>query len=690
MDKTKAVSFLWSFLISFLLSLSAAMWVVTAFDLGIDRALLTVFCGLAAFFCSLCYSLPLGAVPLAAGGLALILLWENGTLELSAEAILNRLSRQYNKAYNWGIIRWGLRTADDMEPTIITVLCIFAAITAMAAAWSVCRRKGAALPLLSLLFAGCCFVVNDTVPDTVWIFLLLLTAVLLLLTSPVRRQDADAGNRLCLILTPVAALGLVVLLGAVPRQGYDKQATAQKLTDTIFGSDSMQFLMSSVESAGNAIGITDSDRVDLTTVGYRIASDSTVMAVNAPFTDTLYLRGRAMDTYDGTGWTSGGIDDLPWPGAELQDAGEVVITTRFAHRMLYVPYYSNYSGLTDVAAGAVNDKNLTEYSFRCYRLPANTTPQQQSKQNASLLVGYGSVTLNDFIRLDENVKQWAEPLTQEITKGAGSFAEKAERIASYVRNSATYDLETARMPGKEKDFARWFLEKSDTGYCVHFATATTVLLQAAGIPARYVTGYLVTTKAGETVEIPSKQSHAWAEYYLPGFGWTVLEATPADTTQPVTQPSLGAAQPTEVSTPADTEATQQTQPTAPVSGETEDPERQPVLTVMLWIAGVTALLAAAAAQRCIRLGLRRKRYQAASPNDRALICWQETVALALRTGRQPDRQLLETAQLAKFSQHTVTDAQLQQFAHFRAEAVAQLKKRNLFLQLYYRLILVLY
>ena len=117
----------------------------------------------------------------------------------------------------------------------------------------------------------------------------------------------------------------------------------------------------------------------------------------------------------------------------------------------------------------------------------------------------------------------------EITQGYTSPYHKAQAIASYVRNSATYDTKTSRMPMDSEDFAKWFLEESDTGYCVHFATATAVLLQAAGIPARYVTGYLVPVQAGEATPVLSNQSHAWVEYWLPGYGWTVLEATPATT-----------------------------------------------------------------------------------------------------------------------------------------------------------------
>jgi transglutaminase-like putative cysteine protease len=49
------------------------------------------------------------------------------------------------------------------------------------------------------------------------------------------------------------------------------------------------------------------------------------------------------------------------------------------------------------------------------------------------------------------------------------------------------------------------------------------LLRLAGLPARYVSGYLA---GGESSEEPSEQaSHAWIEVLLPGAGWTGFDPT---------------------------------------------------------------------------------------------------------------------------------------------------------------------
>lgn len=61
--------------------------------------------------------------------------------------------------------------------------------------------------------------------------------------------------------------------------------------------------------------------------------------------------------------------------------------------------------------------------------------------------------------------------------------------------------------------------------CRHYSKAATLLYRALGIPARYVIGYVGTTKANEWVEITTDNAHAWVEVYIDGFGWLQVEVT---------------------------------------------------------------------------------------------------------------------------------------------------------------------
>lgn len=678
MMREKLFSALWAFLLGFALSLAATMCVVTAFHMGVDTGYLLRACLVAALISSLCYCLPLGWVPPAIGVALVVRMWQNGTLENSVEAFLNRLTRQYDRAYSWGIIRWSHRVAEEMEPDILFCLCILGALIAMVCAWTVCRRR-TVFPVMgvSLATIATCFVVTDTVPDSPWLYLLLLCFGILLMTGTVRRREEKQGNRLSLYLTPVAALVLLLLFAAIPRESYNRQDTAKNLVDSILNTDSMQLLLGRVDD-GNAGANSDTNTVDLSSVGYRVDTHAEVLQVTAPYTGTLYLRGRAMDIYDGVSWKQSGMDyrALYWPGSQLDSIGQVSVTTRFAHRMLYTPYYVVDSDTVDISAGVLNEKNLTEYTFDCRRSP---TAVELSAANGKL------PGLESYIQMDAQVRKWAVPLAARLIPDGQTTYQTAQAIASYVRNSARYDTRTPRMPRAQKNFARWFLEESDTGYCVHFASAATVLLQAAGIPARFVTGYYAQVEEGQTVTVYSDQSHAWAEYWLPGFGWTVLEATPPDF-------SDEQAAPTEQTVPNVTvpQSTQSVRPeeTTPIKAPDVKEEKTGSLPwwLLLTAAALCLLVTAVQLQYRLRRRLRQKRLDAAAPNQKALLYWQETVTYAALLNEQPDKELYRLAERAKFSQYTLTAEQLEAFEAYLQSAQQKLRTHNILKRFYYRFI----
>ena len=285
------------------------------------------------------------------------------------------------------------------------------------------------------------------------------------------------------------------------------------------------------------------------------------------------------------------------------------------------------------------------------------------------------------------MRKWAKPLATRIFPSERTVYQTAQSIASYVRNSARYDIRTPRMPASQKNFAQWFLEESDTGYCVHFATAATVLLQAAGIPARFVTGYYAQVTEGETVTVYSDQSHAWAEYWLPGFGWTVLEATPPDFTGEPTQ--------TEQTAP-DVTAPQSTRPPetdeslpAEIPGVSQEEKTKFPWWPIWGVAALCLLLLLAEGQYRLRRRLRQKSLDAAAPNQKALLYWQETVLCANLLKERPDKGLYRLAEMAKFSRHTLTEEQLEQFEAYLQTEQQKLRTHNVFRRLYYRFLLAI-
>ncbi len=86
---------------------------------------------------------------------------------------------------------------------------------------------------------------------------------------------------------------------------------------------------------------------------------------------------------------------------------------------------------------------------------------------------------------------------------------------------------TLRPPLLGTHTADEFLYDSQSGFCEHFASAFTVLMRAAGVPTRVVTGY----QGGEinpvdgTLVVRQSDAHAWTEVWLPAQGWQRVDPT---------------------------------------------------------------------------------------------------------------------------------------------------------------------
>ncbi|MFC5437616.1 DUF3488 and DUF4129 domain-containing transglutaminase family protein [Rhodanobacter umsongensis] len=85
-----------------------------------------------------------------------------------------------------------------------------------------------------------------------------------------------------------------------------------------------------------------------------------------------------------------------------------------------------------------------------------------------------------------------------------------------------------------------FLFATHEGFCEHYSSAFTVLMRAAGIPARVVTGYQggYWNKYGNYLLVRYSDAHAWSEVWLAGRGWVRIDPTGAVRPERV---SLGAA-----------------------------------------------------------------------------------------------------------------------------------------------------
>lgn len=695
MKREQAVNSVHSGLLAFLLAFGAAGCMVTGLDLdvpGLGR--IAWACAIAAAAGALCFRFKWGGAALVS--LLALVSWYVWRQEQPVQQLLSMLShmaRLYDSAYGWGVPQ--LLTASSGAGSMVYPVAVIGAVVALSVSWTVCRQKHSELALLAagLPFASC-FVVTDTVPEEPYLYIWLLGVLLLVLTNGTRRRSLSQGNELTAMAALPAALALGLLFLAVPKEGYDNYPAElqEKIVDWAQELPSVwEEVTENVLSEGD--GTQESSEVNLRTVGPKAELTYPVMEVRAMGSGTLYLREQDYDTYAGTGWTAARhrMEQLEAPAAD-QDAGEVTIRTRSVRDAMILPYYPAET-VTLTGGKLRNEEALKEYTLTQRVLSARWRQEveamgavEQDYFAAERAMGGYQVTQR-YLLLPNTTRIWAQKLVGEILSDERTTTAAADAIGRYVRNSAAYDLDTRWMPTEETDFARWFLEESDTGYCVHFATAAVVLLRAAGIQARYVEGYMTTAEYDSFVTVTADQAHAWAEYYEPLLDtWIVLEATPADLSDAEETAATEPEQ--EFTVPESTDAFV---PTVPVQTQPQQQEEsvnrietdeavRPLLpdwvgTVLKWALAMAILAAAGVGQRTLRLRLRAGRQHRGSPNARALQRWREILLLYRRLGEVPPEPLELLAQKAKYSQHTIEPEELEQLDAAIADAQARLKQR---------------
>lgn len=190
------------------------------------------------------------------------------------------------------------------------------------------------------------------------------------------------------------------------------------------------------------------------------------------------------------------------PGVFFQPQAPALISTN-AH-----PIYKNTHGFAAV------DPGIPAAPYVVYSGLSDGIPPLDTGQRESLL------------QLPEELDPKVRQLAAEIFEGAGTASEKIARTVSHFHQNYTYHL-GLDIPG-DKDPLSYFLIERPPAHCEYFATGTVVLLRLAGVPARYVTGFVTVQRHpyGGYWVATNNDAHAWVEAYDFDRGWVIVESTP--------------------------------------------------------------------------------------------------------------------------------------------------------------------
>ena len=553
----------------------------------------------------------------------------------------------------------------------------------------------------------------------------------LLISGRAGLGDDVSGARMTLVSLPAVAAMLVLLTIALPREDYERPAWADAARERLEATAS-EWSAGSSSIVGQALSVFsggDQVSVSLENAGPRSFENRVVLEVESDYEGRLYLRGTSSAVYTGTAWeplsdtlyaSIGLTDDAtkdPLNGYEPLNFPAMTASEDMEYYEMRITYPASLSGwmytpyqllttpdeISDVTFEddshlerrfGIREKNLF---FMPDALPKTPPMQDLSWEAAQAEAVYRQFVYEHYLDVPEGFEdvynRWGTAVIQEIgslfmllddypSAAYGPYASaiaNAKLVAAMLNHSTSYDLNAPYTPEGE-DFVDYFLNESRTGYCVHYATAGTLILRLYGIPARYVTGYTVDIPSSGEAEILDSDAHAWVEIYLDGYGWYPVEMTPASGTG-IENPSPMVQAPGAETEPEE-EIEEEEKPDEPAPeverpDPAETPEERPEPTTeepqpeetpadhsergsaLYWGILIVFVLAAIPVRRAVCVALRKRRFAAADRN-RAVIAVYGYLKRLEPFGADPDGVLGELARKAKFSQHRLSEEERNQ------------------------------
>jgi hypothetical protein len=113
-----------------------------------------------------------------------------------------------------------------------------------------------------------------------------------------------------------------------------------------------------------------------------------------------------------------------------------------------------------------------------------------------------------------------------LRHGGDPAAIVGEVLRTFREQPFEYTMQPPRLADNAVDE---FLFETRKGFCEHYASAFTVLMRAAGVPARVVTGYQggEFNPYGGYLLVRQSDAHAWSEVWIDGRGWVRVDPTAA-------------------------------------------------------------------------------------------------------------------------------------------------------------------
>ncbi|MDO5692762.1 MAG: DUF3488 and transglutaminase-like domain-containing protein [Pseudomonadota bacterium] len=251
----------------------------------------------------------------------------------------------------------------------------------------------------------------------------------------------------------------------------------------------------------------------------------------------LYFRGPVLTRFDGRNWTSrgggDGFDTAMAPGpADLQVSGDPIryeVTLEPSNRPWLLTL--DVAGTPPQMPGNRHARMTADMQWLTYR-PITDLLRYRAESHPQFrygLTGWDKRPRRDFsadLQLPSGFNPRTVALAEELRQSTGGDPDALVRatLERLRTGGYVYTLEPGAY-GQHTADEFWFDAKA--GFCEHISSAFVVLLRAAGVPARIITGF----QGGEMNSVDgywtvrNADAHAWTEVWFEDRGWVRIDPT---------------------------------------------------------------------------------------------------------------------------------------------------------------------
>ncbi len=276
----------------------------------------------------------------------------------------------------------------------------------------------------------------------------------------------------------------------------------------------------------------------------------------------IYLRGAVLNDYDAGRWTNSPTMSLPLtsrarlveprtavkPAKPIENASQwtqqfdiIMRSSAIGQTYLFTPWKTVEFKVGDIPMRLGHDferglflkdgiGGRLEYSIRRVNTEYDRIDFDQFDRRDPIYV------LSDAQTLD--IEPAIQEFASEVLSQSGIEPDPALRairddqaavrlIENHLRSRFAYTLDAQPVPAGE-DATKWFLFERKAGHCEYFASSLALMTRSIGIPARVITGYIVSDFNDVTGQFVVRESnaHAWVEAQIAPGVWKTFDGTP--------------------------------------------------------------------------------------------------------------------------------------------------------------------